>query len=482
VISASAELIRTSAVSLRPSTIAYLGFLVCLGPRVVLVILAPSYGGDGLFYETVAQNILQHGCVSLADPAVGQCTPHWGGNQLPGYPLFLATVWIATGSAKLAPLLAQSALYAAAAAYAAWSAARVFGSRPAIALTLVLALSPVLVAWPRMELTESLALAGTVWVFSAAIRSVGEQRVRWLELGTAFALGVLVRYDFALMAAPVMVVALSAARPSAVIRAAALAAAVGALPAGLWWARSVAAGLPSVPPLGLTSAGDPAPPGVLQWMGTWVGGQYELPYSVWPLVTADYTAIRTPDRIHNANEAHLIEALRALPVGAPVPSELDRQFGVLASEVRASHPWQQRLVLPLQRAGSMWSNPYASMGWPAEVGGSVRMAFEEAFDDDGVGGALQVALANTPAAGTKAVIALWRALVLSGLTTALLLAAVRRRPVPIFLTASLVFAVVRTAAFSETVLVETRYLVPAMLWIEASLALWLGQWRERAGA
>jgi|GEM_PF-5200747 len=50
----------------------------------------PGYGGDSTRYVTVARNILFNGCVSTAAPETALCTPHWGGNQFPGYPLLIA--------------------------------------------------------------------------------------------------------------------------------------------------------------------------------------------------------------------------------------------------------------------------------------------------------------------------------------------------------------------------------------------------------
>lgn len=463
----------------QPATVAAACFALCLVPRLGFVILAPAYGGDAVLYELVAQNILQNGCVSVADPVGGICTPHWGGNQLPGYPLFIAAAWAASGGAKLAPLVGQAMMYSVAAAYAAWAAARFYGIRAAVAVAIVLAFSPVLVAWPRMELTETLALAASVWVLAAVIRSLDEKRVRWLEFGVVFALGVFIRYDFALLAVPVTVAGLAIARPATVIHAAALAALVVAVPTATWWARSVAAGLPPIPPIGLTASGDPAPSGTLHWMGTWVRTQYDLSVSVWPLVTGDYPNIRVPEPVRTVEAEALLQTLTSLPIHTPVPSALDREFEGLASAWREEHPWRRWLGLPLERAALLWGSPFPSMGWPAEVGSAVRSSFVEAYEFGGVAGAFRVALANAPAAAAKATVALWRALVLACLMAVLATAALLRRPIPILLTAAILFAAVRTAVFSETVLVETRYLSPAMAWIEVSLALALVGWRKR---
>ncbi|MBT5399653.1 hypothetical protein HOL24_03820, partial [bacterium] len=58
--------------------------------RLIFVFFFPDGGGDWDIYSTVAENIL-NGCgVSLSNPESGECVPHFGGNQLPGFPAFVA--------------------------------------------------------------------------------------------------------------------------------------------------------------------------------------------------------------------------------------------------------------------------------------------------------------------------------------------------------------------------------------------------------
>ena len=70
---------------------------IAIAVRLVFILAFPSSGGDWDIYSTVAENILRGCGVSLSPPDRGQCVPHFGGNHLPGYPAFVAVIWLAPG-------------------------------------------------------------------------------------------------------------------------------------------------------------------------------------------------------------------------------------------------------------------------------------------------------------------------------------------------------------------------------------------------
>ena len=73
-------------------------------PRLLLVQFFPWFEGDGTVYVAVARNILENACVSMSDPQSAACVPHWGGNQPPGYPAFIAVAWkLTSGAAASGP-------------------------------------------------------------------------------------------------------------------------------------------------------------------------------------------------------------------------------------------------------------------------------------------------------------------------------------------------------------------------------------------
>lgn len=455
-----------------------------VAPRLTFVWAAPAMEGDGQVYATVALNILHNGCVSLSDPALGGCAPHWGGNQLPGYPAFIALSWLLTGEWVLAPLVAQSLVFGVATAYVV-RALLLAGSslRVAVLAAAVLALSPTLAAWPRMLLTETLAVAAALWLLAALIRSIAEGRIRTIELGLAFAVGFFIRYDFALLAVPAALAGLYLHRPAEAIRRGTAIALIVAIPFGAWTLRSVAAGLPPLPPFGLTSAGEPLAPGVLRWMGTWVVSPYDLPNSVWPFVTGDYQNIQPPDRAfadpdEQKAAAELLDQLAQSGAG-PVPPDIDAAFYRLAEARLRDAPIRQRVGLPLRRAAEMWLSPLPSMGWPGEVGAG-RSALLEAAKAGNARQFIQFAWENAGPATAKGLVAAWRYTILAGLAVLLVLNALGRRRDGVLLWTVVAFALVRTSVFASTILVEARYLLPALAWLEVMLVVSLARGTQKS--
>ncbi len=453
--------------------------LAAVVPRLIFVWAAPAMEGDGQVYATVALNILRNGCVSLSDPALGECAPHWGGNQLPGYPAFIALSWLLTGDWVTAPLVAQSLVFGVATAYVLRALLLAGNSlRVAVLAAAVLALSPTLVAWPRMLLTETLAVAAALWVLAALIRSIGEGRIRTVELGLAFAVGFFIRYDFALLAVPAALAGLYLHRPAEAIRRGAAIALIVALPFGAWTLRSVAAGLPPLPPFGLTAAGEPLAPGVLRWMGTWIASPYDLPNSVWPVLTGDFGNIALPDRAFTlVSEQENVTALLAeLARSQPgqVPAEIDRAFFDLAEAKQRAYPLQTWVGLPLRRAGEMWFSPLPSMGWPGEIG-TGRSALLGAAKTGDVKALFQIVQENAGPAIAKGLVAVWRYAVLGGLAFVIVanVLGYRRDLVLIGLAAAL--GLVTTGVLASAMLVEARYLVSSLIWLEVAVAVTLAR-------
>ena len=82
--------------------------LVAAFIRTYFIIFFPEAGGDGKTYTLVAENILTGCGVSISEIGSNQCVPHFGGNQGPGYPTFIAIVWALSGHSDLAVRLVQA--------------------------------------------------------------------------------------------------------------------------------------------------------------------------------------------------------------------------------------------------------------------------------------------------------------------------------------------------------------------------------------
>jgi hypothetical protein len=120
---------------------------LALAPRLMVALTAPTAEGDGRIYLRVAENILRNGCVSLSPPLGGDCVPHWGGNQFPGYPAFIALLEGAFGAAVAVVPIAQALIVAACLAYCVACLARMSKQRAAVLLAAgLLVVSPATLA------------------------------------------------------------------------------------------------------------------------------------------------------------------------------------------------------------------------------------------------------------------------------------------------------------------------------------------------
>src|SRR5471030_1939667 len=142
--------------------------VIAVIPRLALVLTTePLDTPDSSTYLTVAENIWSNLCVSRSDPASAACKPHWGGNQLPGYPAFIALAWRIGGKSLSAILVGQSIAASLAIGWLVHAVLAFTRRRDmAFAAGLVLALSPLEIGYARALLTEALAMATTIWVLA----------------------------------------------------------------------------------------------------------------------------------------------------------------------------------------------------------------------------------------------------------------------------------------------------------------------------
>ena len=455
-------------------------FTLIAAPRVLLAVFYPWFEGDGRVYARIATNILQNGCVSLSPPALGACEPHWGGNQLPGYPAVIAGSHVLFGPSGVAPLVVQSFAFAAAATYLI-HALRVAGTPLAVGaiVALVLAVSPSLIGWSRMLLTEAMSSAAVLWIVAALTLSIGQRRLRVVEVGVAIAAGVLMRYSVALSLAAVIVVAWRLYPPAGALRRVVVIALIALTPFAGWTLRNVAQGLSPLPPAAMTRNGTPAPAGMLAWLATWVTNQYELPTSLWPVLTEDYRSLRPPA----SADPRALELVAALPPAGAVPAALDAAFADLAAAEKLEHRFEQSVVLPLRRIGNLWGSPFPSMGLPLELPAGTRVVFESAWRAGDLPEWMRIVIANAPQAAMKAAVSLWRyaTLAMLGIVAWAILRRRLQNGVLATLTgASIGVALAFTAAFAFTPFIETRYLVPVLVWLDVITALAFGTWLMRA--
>jgi len=454
------------------------GFIVALIaivtlPRLVMIAWGDAHvGGDSFVYKTVALNILENFCVSMSNPTTGVCAPHWGGNQLPGYPAFIAAVWLVAGKSIAAVLVAQTLVFAIAAVRLLVALAALgLSHRSVLFGACLLGVSPSLIGFSRGLLTETLATAAAIWLLGELVSSWRAGSLRAVPIALTFCAGLFLRYDFVLTAVPIAVAGFWLHRPAQAIRRGVLIALIVALPLGLWTLRSVGQNLPSAPPFGLTPQGHLLPVGMLSWIGTWLDDQYDLEPTVWQLVHFDHAEFQPPVEAY-VSEAEreqvtaLINKLTRNHQGAPPPASIDNEFTALAAARIENHLFDYYVLLPMRRLAHMWLSPFPGMGWPSEVTGRARERIKSALSDDDWAAVTAEAIDSTGTVLAKIVVSLHRYLLI-GIAFAGLIIVWRQRGWIRFAAALVLsFAITRSLFFSVTLLVETRYLVPALAWLD----------------
>lgn len=453
--------------------------------RLPFIFVFPATGGDADIYTTVAENILRGCGVSLSDPGSGACVPHFGGNQGPGYPLFIALVWFVSGHADMAVRLAQAAIFSAAVGFAAYAFASWQGNqRAGIGLGLVLALSPLQLAWPRYLQTETLSLAAVICFFAVTILSIRDRHLHVVALGVVIAVGTFVRLDLIALVVPVAVLAFALHDVRLAVARGAIIALVLALPWALWTARNIAVDLPRLYPTPMTVPEGKRPPlGYAAWVRTWLVYEYERPGALWGPNRFNYDGIHIPDRAYaSAAErqqvTQLLERLKSFE-DRPIPEEIDDAFARLARERRAQQPLQYYVVNPAIRAVQLWSNPFSSFGWPNEMPSSALSDEERlAVSAGGLGGKLALAWRFPLHALTKALTGAYRFALLAAFIVACLFAAfgIRDGGMRRLALTAFSFVAARTLLFAFIGNVETRYTVQAVPAMEIVVVALLCYW------
>ena len=459
---------------------------IAIAARFVFIFVFPETGGDWDVYGAVAQNILRGCGVSLSNPAGAECVPHFGGNHLPGYPAFVAAVWALSAHSDMAIRVAQALLYALALLRLMTVVEHRTACRSiAVGAGLVLALSPLDVAWPRYLQTETLALATAIWFFAEIVASIDQRRLRVVPLGLSIVAATFIRLDGIFLCVPVAVAAFYLHSPTEALRRGTVTAAIVVASLAAWTVRNVAVGLPSLLPIGMVIPnGAPTPYGYLKWGSTWITEEYQRMGWAWPVNHMTYGTIKIDNKaFDNPQEKARVAALLAQLTqseGKPFPAELDAQFAELAKERAGRAPLRTYLVLPAMRALALFENPFSSFGWPNEmIDGSI--SDQARLDASRSPSRLfDLALAYPGRAASKALNGGYRYLLFAAMAFVIALAMGRRLPqsAPLIwiITA---WVVARTVFFAVTNNVETRYTAPTVPALELAVVVGLSEFVSR---
>ena len=388
--------------------------LSALISRLVFILYSPTGGGDWIIYSTVAENILSGCGVSLSTPNSGDCVPHFGGNQGPGYPVFISLSWLVGGHENIYARLFQLSFYIIILLYLV-RAIKIYTSSPKVALWIgiVLALSPLGIAWPRYLQTETLALAGTLWVFSELLLSLHQSKIRTIPIVVALVFTTFIRLDAVLLIAPIVTTLFIIYKPSDFFKKGLLMAMIFSLPWGMWLVRNYAVGMDNILPSQMALPQNAkAPDGYLKWCKTWTTLEYQRPGSQWPITRFVYNNISIDRGVYTTKGEKikvekLIKDLKKY-TGKPFPKHIDDEFLIIANERINNNLVDYYLIKPMHRMWSLWTNIYSSYGWPTELPKSVSYQERLEISRGSVLNKISFALEHPVIASGKIIVNLWK--------------------------------------------------------------------------
>ena len=360
--------------------------LAGLALRLFFIWRYPFYSGDTAYYEELARNWLYHGIYGFYSH--GQLFP--SDARVPGYPAFLAAVYLFAGTGRMAVMLVQAALDLATCVVAASLAARIAAgaseavqSRVALAALWLTALCPFTANYSAVPLTEVLATFLTtvaLLIFLSPVGSALEPHPQnrelilalkvWLAGGVIVGFGTLVRPETPLLLAGVFLVyAWRYHRPAYWNR---------LILGGLWifigvllplapWASRNAVSLGRVQflaPRYAETYGDVLPTGFYAWTKTWMFRFRDAYLFTWKLPGAQHIevkdlpsyAVDSPEEL--ARVAALLDRYNKAP---GMTRSIDFEFLELARERVRRHPIRTYLWVPIERAACMWFTPRTTL-------------------------------------------------------------------------------------------------------------------------
>lgn len=334
--------------------------------RIIFLVLPLSLDDDTTAYAELARNWFHHGVYGFLRGETIAPTLI----RLPGYPLFLGTVFSVFGD-HLRAALAIQILMDLGSCWLLWDCARTEVSRRAGWAVLLLAVfCPFTAAYAATGLTESLSIfciALAIWALArvvCAARAGEKAPGPLLALAAAMAYGMLLRPDGVLLTVAFCSGLFWYTRRSTgagrALRMAVLTGALAMLPLIPWTIRNYRT-LHVIQPLAPRYVNNPdefVPVGFFRWMRTWSVNFVDAGTVFWNLNDTidpeDVPARACSGEAQCEETAALIAEHNAQEAVTP---ELDAKFAVLAAERIRERPLRYYVVLPLWRVGDMWLWP-----------------------------------------------------------------------------------------------------------------------------
>lgn len=450
--------------------------------RFLVIFFAHADAGDTPTYELFATNILRGCGLSFSDPGSSDCVLTSGG-YFPGYPAFIALVWMLFGKSIYPLLVAQLICYLLALYWLLTALMRLTNStRVVFAVGMLLALSPLQVGWFRFVLTEPLAIAAATWFLAELIISIADKKLRKYHLALALSASVYIRPDTVFMALGIFLVSFYIYGFKNSIKQILIVVLLTSIPISGWMIRNL---ITDHAPLSMTTEAAPIAPGYYLWLDTWVVNEYERADANFPVWRAEYSKIK----IHGSkfvldselSKAQLLIKELAAHDGEKFPAYIDRQFQEFAKQKISSRSNFSQLEIYATRACYLLFNPFSSWGLPLEIKNIDRSAIRAAIDRFGFEELGSLLVDQKMAVFGKMGGFIYRGVVflsfgllviVTVLTPLLKLQNDVRRQISILLLATAVVAFARTSFFVVIGGLESRYLVEIVPSVECCVAMW----------
>lgn len=368
----------TSGIRMRTSVA--LAVLAAMALRLFFVVKFPvTNSGDAPFYMELAWNWLKHGVYGF--PVYGRLTPV--DMRVPGYPAFLAGIFVFAGQSARAAMVAQAVLDTGTCFVIALIAARMAPQavrrRVAIAGLWLAALCPFAANYTAVLLTETLVIfltaAGILVLLETdlgtpAARVAAPARTslltnRWLLSGLIVGFGTLVRPETPLLViAAAVVLAAKWWRPRdwiKLLRAGALMSIGVILPLLPWAARNwhTLHDVQFLAPRYSELPGEYTPLGFMEWTNTWMWRFRDVYLAPWKVNEEQINIDDIPGSAFDSPEerARMADILDQYNEMLTIDPALDAHFREVARERTARHPLRTYVKIPLLRAVTLWFAP-----------------------------------------------------------------------------------------------------------------------------
>jgi hypothetical protein len=350
--------------------------------KIFLIVIFPGIGGDSISYKYVALNMLNNGCISLSNPDTSLCVPHWGGNQLPGYPAFLAVNYFFFGVNDLAPKISAAFIGSLALIYLFWSIQKHLGNdKTTLIVTAVLAFSPLCFAQSRFLLTEQLTISLVIILLAEIIILLSSQRVRLFKISLTFSLLFFVRYDSVALIPPLIFLLYIVSAEKKFVSNTIIFVVLITLPVVAISLRHLAVDLPIFPEPRFVHDGSKNPKGYVNWAKSWMYKSDHAETIMFPLAYKNHADIILPtDLIMDKGcyeiSQNLVSELQGFD-GKVFPIHIDEAFETLADDYLCSKSLPEKTLLDFKRAFHMWGTATSSFGWPTtQIGLKNKLIYE----------------------------------------------------------------------------------------------------------